>query len=146
MYTARLVTHYFCHPSPSFAPPALSTSLAPRYRPFLCTLHEVCNYQLSFSSAANFVVSSLVTLRSKCLGQCKSVRILATRASRKADRKCEADMLETQVNSTCTSGPHHAVRRCSIFGAEINLLRTKHDLLYIRNQSVPRSKHFPPRL
>ena len=26
-----------------------------------------------------------------------------------------------------------------------NLLKTKHNLLYIRNQSVPRSKHFPPR-
>ena len=28
----------------------------------------------------------------------------------------------------------------------INLLKTKRNLLYIRNQSVPRSKHFPPRL
>ena len=28
----------------------------------------------------------------------------------------------------------------------INLLKTKHNLVYIRNQSVPRSKHFPPRL
>jgi hypothetical protein len=27
-----------------------------------------------------------------------------------------------------------------------NLLKTKSNLLYIRNQSVPRSKHFPPRL
>jgi hypothetical protein len=27
-----------------------------------------------------------------------------------------------------------------------NLLKTKHNLLYIRNQSVPRCKHFPPRL
>ena len=27
-----------------------------------------------------------------------------------------------------------------------NLLKTKRNLLYIRNQSVPRSKHFPPRL
>jgi 4-aminobutyrate aminotransferase and related aminotransferases len=29
---------------------------------------------------------------------------------------------------------------------DINPLKTKHNLLYIRNQSVPRSKHFPPRL
>ena len=28
----------------------------------------------------------------------------------------------------------------------INLLKTKCNLLYRRNQSVPRSKHFPPRL
>ena len=28
----------------------------------------------------------------------------------------------------------------------VNLLKTKRNLLYIRNQSVPRSKHFPPRL
>jgi len=27
-----------------------------------------------------------------------------------------------------------------------NILKTKHNLLYIRNQSVPRCKHFPPRL
>jgi len=29
---------------------------------------------------------------------------------------------------------------------DINLLKTKLNLLYIRNQSVPRCKHFPPRL
>ena len=28
----------------------------------------------------------------------------------------------------------------------INLLKTKRNLLYVRNQFVPRSKHFPPRL
>jgi len=27
-----------------------------------------------------------------------------------------------------------------------NILKTKHNLLYIKNQSVPRCKHFPPRL
>jgi len=27
-----------------------------------------------------------------------------------------------------------------------NPLKMKRNLLYIRNQSVPRSKHFPPRL
>ena len=30
--------------------------------------------------------------------------------------------------------------------AEIDLLKTKRNLLYIRNQSVPHCKHFPPRL
>ena len=29
---------------------------------------------------------------------------------------------------------------------KVNLLKTKRNLLYISNQSVPRSKHFPPRL
>ena len=29
---------------------------------------------------------------------------------------------------------------------KINFLKTKRNLLYIRNQFVPRSKHFPPRL
>ena len=28
----------------------------------------------------------------------------------------------------------------------VNLLKTKCNLLYIRNQSVPRGKHFPPQL
>ena len=28
----------------------------------------------------------------------------------------------------------------------INLLKTKRNLLYLRNQSIPCSKHFPPRL
>jgi len=27
---------------------------------------------------------------------------------------------------------------------DINLLKAEHNLLYIRNQSVPRCKHFPP--
>jgi hypothetical protein len=30
--------------------------------------------------------------------------------------------------------------------AVIKLLKSKRNLLYIRNQSVPRCKHFPPRL
>ena len=34
----------------------------------------------------------------------------------------------------------------SIMTLNINLLKTKRDLLYVRKQSVPRSKHFPPRL
>jgi len=29
---------------------------------------------------------------------------------------------------------------------ENNLLKTQRNLLYIRNQSVPRCKHYPPRL
>jgi len=28
----------------------------------------------------------------------------------------------------------------------LNILKTKHNLLYIRNQSEPYCKHFPPRL
>ena len=32
------------------------------------------------------------------------------------------------------------------YGLHINLLKTKCNLLYIRNQFVPRSKHFLPRL
>jgi len=31
-------------------------------------------------------------------------------------------------------------------GGSGRLLKTKRNLLYIRNQSVPRCKHFPPRL
>ena len=31
-------------------------------------------------------------------------------------------------------------------GRAINLLNTKRNLLYLRNQSVPRSKHSPPQL
>ena len=39
--------------------------------------------------------------------------------------------------------------RGSIHGSPVsffNLLKSKRNLLYIRNQSVPRSKQFPPRL
>ena len=32
------------------------------------------------------------------------------------------------------------------FREHFNLLRTKRNLFYVRNQFVPRSKHFPPRL
>ena len=32
------------------------------------------------------------------------------------------------------------------FSAQVNLLKAKRNLLYIRNESVPHSKHFPPRL
>jgi hypothetical protein len=43
------------------------------------------------------------------------------------------------------------VRVCGIvrnnwWGKPFNLLKTKRNLLYISNQSVPRFKHFPPRL
>jgi len=47
------------------------------------------------------------------------------------------------VASCCVHGNEHS---SSVHGAGINLLKTKHNLLYVRNQSVPRSKHFPPRL
>jgi hypothetical protein len=33
-----------------------------------------------------------------------------------------------------------------IVGTFFNLLKTKRNLLYVRNQSVPRCKHLPPRL
>jgi len=33
-----------------------------------------------------------------------------------------------------------------VFKDCFNLLKTKRILLYVRNQSVPRCKHFPPRL
>ena len=32
------------------------------------------------------------------------------------------------------------------YADDVNLLKTKRNLLYIRNQSVPRSKHFPSQL
>jgi len=47
--------------------------------------------------------------------------------------------------------PFYVIRRflgvftVSVF-SQINRLQTKSNLLYIRNQSVPRCKHFPPRL
>ena len=72
---------------------------------------------------ANYVVSLLAAVRPMCLGHCKSVRILPIRASTKADRKCETDMFEALVNSACMSGPHPAVRRISISGAEIKRAR-----------------------
>ena len=34
-------------------------------------------------------------------------------------------------------------KNCSQSHVDINLLKTKRNLLYIRNQSVPRCKHFP---
>ena len=37
-------------------------------------------------------------------------------------------------------------RRCVILTVVLYLLKTKRNLLYVRNQFVPRSKHFLPRL
>jgi len=36
--------------------------------------------------------------------------------------------------------------RCDVKEVILNLLKTKRNLLYIRSQSVPRYKHFQPRL
>ena len=53
----------------------------------------------------------------------------------------DVDLTMYQGNVICT-----VVLRISIKYKYINLLKTKRNLLYIRNQSVPRCKHFPPRL
>jgi hypothetical protein len=56
-----------------------------------------------------------------------------------------------------TSFGHYGLRQANViqhfsscdlrqFRLHINHLKTKSNLLYIRNQSVPRCKHFPPRL
>ena len=37
-------------------------------------------------------------------------------------------------------------KKCGYNFTYFNLLKTKRNLLYIRNQSVPHSKHFPSRL
>jgi len=53
----------------------------------------------------------------------------------------------------CTAAVYHVVlleptaaRSYQTPVTNIKLLKTKRNLLYIRNQSVPRCKHFPPRL
>jgi hypothetical protein len=52
------------------------------------------------------------------------------------------------ITFTCRS--FNIVCAFNIYASEnislFNLLKTKRNLLYIRNQSVPRCKHFPPRL
>jgi len=53
----------------------------------------------------------------------------------------EKDRCEMKVNSW----RQRAVVR-EEWALAINLLKTKRNLLYIRNQFVPRCKHFPPRL
>jgi hypothetical protein len=40
----------------------------------------------------------------------------------------------------------HTHTHTAEYQLRLNLLKTKRNLLYIRNQSVPRCKHFPPRL
>jgi hypothetical protein len=50
-----------------------------------------------------------------------------------------------------TNNTNTAAVRCRSASSDIktclfNLLKTKRNLLYIRHQSVPRSKHFPTRL
>jgi len=44
----------------------------------------------------------------------------------------------------------HSYGRCyvkrNVWPQRVNLLKTKRNLLYIRNQSVPRCKYFPLRL
>ena len=42
--------------------------------------------------------------------------------------------------------PHGSPQQTAMSCKTANLLKTKRNLLYIRNQSVPRCKHFPPRL
>jgi hypothetical protein len=46
----------------------------------------------------------------------------------------------------CTKGGYTNCKRHRGKGSGINILKIKRNLLYIRNQSVPRCKHFPPRL
>jgi len=41
---------------------------------------------------------------------------------------------------------HYIVEVLNNFWAIINLLKMKHNLPYIRNQSIPCCKHFPPQL
>jgi len=55
------------------------------------------------------------------------------------------------MKNTCTvhnNGEARSFKAIYIYSStrNVNLLKTKRNLLYIRNQSVPRCKHFPPRL
>jgi hypothetical protein len=45
----------------------------------------------------------------------------------------------------CCMGSHNTYSNNNVY-INITLSKTKLNLLYIRNQSVPRCKHFPPRL
>jgi hypothetical protein len=65
-------------------------------------------------------------------------------------RKCGTEE-ETSVHILCEcealASFRHAYQGSFFLDPEnINLLKTKRITLYIRNQSVPRCKHFPPRL
>ena len=55
----------------------------------------------------------------------------------------------TVAHSTSVPSPQVCTSPCNFLVTTdycINLLNTKRNLLYIRNQIVPRSKHFPPQL
>ena len=124
--TARLVTHAFCLPF-LFLFLLLSSSSLYASSTSLSSIFVYTTQGKGLSSVRHFlsrlqtdyIVSLLAAVRSMWFGHCKSVRILPIRTIRKADRKCEEDMFEAHVNSSYMSGPHPAVRRFSISGAEI---------------------------
>ena len=68
-------------------------------------------------------------------------------SSAKCHRRHEwmAAKLHMFITSSLDEGQWLA-SRIRHFRYQFNLLETKRNLLYIRNQSVPRCKHFPPRL
>jgi hypothetical protein len=62
-------------------------------------------------------------------------------------RKFNSEKLKSpETSSTYREKLNECLARHIDDNDDINLLKTKHNLLYIRNQSVPRCKHFPPRL
>ena len=109
--------HTLLLPPPPLSSPLLVLFILPL---LLFIVHFCVHYKRQpIQQITDYIDNMLAAVRSICLGHCKSVRILPIRRSRKADRKCEADTFDAHVNSACSSGPHPAVRRISISGAEI---------------------------
>ena len=54
--------------------------------------------------------------------------------------------LKYYIHSTNLANDTYKINEINELKNDINLLKMKRNLLYIRNQFIPRSKHFPPQL
>ena len=120
----------------------------------VCWSAVCCSRRENHNSRMNYNKCSLVQFinsvqnsgcwRSEVTEQC--VTLCDVRESGDNRQCCS---ISEEPQGVCAGSSYFEVMlwRCvGLSGSEINLLKTKRNLLYIRNQSVPRSKHFPPRL
>ena len=117
-------------------PPPSSAEVKERVELYMCypSGHLVCN-RVNF----NFLCmnGSFLGFQLRQVVECHLMRLLPEKVL----------LNSVGVKSWDRINAHNLI--CSLLDNNrtyINLLKTRRNLLYIRNQTVPRSKHFPPRL
>ena len=133
-----------------------------RHRVGRYTRHKVSTFNRHFVKHVNHIQAKLFRKNKQCLQSAEHV--WPVRRSTASTPRNVGHSLQTHGATVAVSyrniqrAPHQhrlnivakslQIRPDSSFlrFAYIDLLKTKRNLLYIRNQSVPRSKHFPPRL